>query len=97
MIQHNAIRPFSKKNESANNDGTLDVHSGLILRLFSYWYEMDVVDGEALVQWRDDTSQAYPGKGKALFEVILDSIIALIPLHAFPPWYLLFTIRLITG
>lgn len=47
------------------------------MRLFSYWYEMDVVDGEALVQWRDDTSQAYPGKGKALFEVISDSFIAL--------------------
>jgi translation initiation factor 4G len=42
---------------------------GLVLRLFSYWYEMDVVDGVSLLQWRDDTSQNYPGKGKALFQV----------------------------
>lgn len=43
-----------------------------------------MVDGEALVQWRDDTSQAYPGKGKALFEVISDTFIAGVlpsPLH----------------
>lgn len=44
-----------------------------------------MVDGEALVQWRDDTSQAYPGKGKALFEVILDSTIALIPFFSCIP------------
>lgn len=42
---------------------------GLVLRLFSYWYEMDVVEGEALLQWREDMSQEYPGKGQALFQV----------------------------
>ena len=45
-------------------------YAGLVLRLFSYWYEMDVVEAEALIQWREDTSQFYSGKGKALFQVL---------------------------
>ena len=40
-----------------------------MLRLFSYLYEMDVVETEVLIQWREDTLQIYPGKGKALFQV----------------------------
>ena len=28
-----------------------------------------MVDGEALIQWREDMSQDYPGKGQALFQV----------------------------
>ncbi|XP_064400666.1 eukaryotic translation initiation factor 4 gamma 2-like isoform X1 [Halichondria panicea] len=42
---------------------------GLLLRLFSYLYSMDVVEEEALLKWREDLSQEYPGKGKALFQV----------------------------
>jgi len=42
---------------------------GLLLRLFSYWYEMDVVDEEAFLRWKEDISQEYPGKGDALFQV----------------------------
>lgn len=42
---------------------------GLLLRLFSYWYEMDVVDEEAFLGWKEDISQEYPGKGDALFQV----------------------------
>ena len=40
-----------------------------MLRLFSYWYEMDVVDEEAFLRWKEDISQEYPGKGDALFQV----------------------------
>lgn len=43
--------------------------AGLLLRLFVYWYEMDVIDEEVLLQWREDPSDRYPGKGKALFQV----------------------------
>ena len=42
---------------------------GLLLRLFAYWYEMDVIEEEVLLQWREDPSDRYPGKGKALFQV----------------------------
>ena len=42
---------------------------GLLLRLFSYWYDMDVVEEEAFLQWKEDISQEHPGKGKALFQV----------------------------
>ena len=40
-----------------------------MLRLFSYWYDMDVVEEEVLMKWREDPSDHYPGKGKALFQV----------------------------
>lgn len=43
--------------------------SGLMLRVFSYLYDMDVVEEEAFMKWREDISQQFPGKGKALFQV----------------------------
>ena len=42
---------------------------GLLLRLFSYWYDMDVIEEEAFIKWKEDLSQQYPGKGQALFQV----------------------------
>lgn len=45
--------------------------SGLLLRLFSYWYDMDVIEEEAFLKWKEDLSQQYPGKGQALFQVSL--------------------------
>ena len=47
----------------------LVISLGLLLRLFSYWYDMDVVEEEVLMKWREDPSDHYPGKGKALFQV----------------------------
>ena len=47
----------------------LIITTGLLLRVFSYWYEMDVVDEEAFLRWKEDISQEYPGKGDALFQV----------------------------
>lgn len=41
----------------------------LLLRLFSYWYNMDVIEEEAFIKWKEDLSQPYPGKGQALFQV----------------------------
>lgn len=43
--------------------------SGLMLRMFSYLYDMDVVEEEAFMKWKEDISQQFPGKGKALFQV----------------------------
>ena len=48
--------------------------SGLMLRMFSYLYEMDVVEEEAFMKWKEDISQQYPGKGKALFQVGVEAI-----------------------
>ena len=44
--------------------------SGLLLRLFQYWYDLDVIDEDAFFKWREDISQVYPGKEKALFQVL---------------------------
>ncbi len=59
--------------------------AGLLLRLFSYLYSMDVVEEEALLKWREDLSQEYPGKGKALFQVSLCS--TLYTLHCMVQWF----------
>ena len=42
---------------------------GMLRRLFSYWYDTDVVDEEAFFKWKEDISQEHPGKGEALFQV----------------------------
>lgn len=43
---------------------------GLLLRSFVNFYEMDIVDEHAFLQWKEDVNETYPGKGKALFQVI---------------------------
>jgi len=42
---------------------------GLLLRSFVNFYEMDIVDEHAFLQWKEDVNESYPGKGKALFQV----------------------------
>lgn len=42
---------------------------GLLLRLFVNFYEMDIVDEHAFLQWKEDVNETHPGKGKALFQV----------------------------
>lgn len=42
---------------------------GLLLRSFVNFYEMDIVDEHAFLQWKEDVNDTYPGKGKALFQV----------------------------
>jgi translation initiation factor 4G len=42
---------------------------GLILRLFSNLYDMDVIDEEAYIHWKEEVNELHPGKGKALFQV----------------------------
>jgi len=32
-------------------------------------YELEIVEEEAFLKWREDVTDAYPGKGKALFQV----------------------------
>lgn len=42
---------------------------GMLLRWFAALYELSVIEEEAYVKWREDVTDAYPGKGKALFQV----------------------------
>ena len=46
---------------------------GLLLRSFVNFYEMDIVDEHAFLQWKEDVNETYPGKGKALFQVNINS------------------------
>lgn len=47
--------------------------SGLLLRMFSYLYDMDVIEEESFFKWKEDISQEFPGKGQALFQVKIKS------------------------
>lgn len=42
---------------------------GLLLRWFISLYNLEVIEEEAYHKWRDTVTDAYPGKGKALFQV----------------------------
>lgn len=48
----------------------LDFPKGLLLRSFVNCYEMDILDEHAFLQWKEDVNDQFPGKGKALFQVI---------------------------
>ncbi|XP_060572704.1 eukaryotic translation initiation factor 4 gamma 2-like, partial [Ruditapes philippinarum] len=42
---------------------------GMMLRLFMDLYDMEVVDEEVFLKWKEEVNDEYPGKGKALFQV----------------------------
>lgn len=44
---------------------------GMLLRWFMALYELSIIDEEALMKWKEDVNDAYPGKGQALFQVNL--------------------------
>lgn len=37
--------------------------------MFVLLYDTEVVEEEAFLKWKEDVSEKYPGKGKALFQV----------------------------
>lgn len=41
----------------------------LLLRLFVYSYDLDVIEEDAYYKWKEDINDDIPGKGKALFQV----------------------------
>lgn len=47
----------------------------MLLRFFVHFYDMEIIEEEAFLAWKEDITQEFPGKGKALFQVNL--IIAL--------------------
>eukprot|EP00118_Oscarella_pearsei_P024992 m.307268 g.307268 ORF g.307268 m.307268 type:complete len:641 (+) comp42091_c0_seq1:607-2529(+) len=42
---------------------------GLLLRMFRRLYDLDIVDEESFLAWKEDVQHDYPGKGRALFQV----------------------------
>lgn len=42
---------------------------GLLLRWFTALYELEIIEEDAFLRWKEDISQIYPGKGNALFQV----------------------------
>lgn len=48
---------------------SLDFPKGLLLRWFNLMYELEIVEEEAFLKWREDVTDDYPGKGRALFQV----------------------------
>ena len=42
---------------------------GLLLRMFSNLYDMEVLCEEAFLKWKEEVNDLQPGKGQALFQV----------------------------
>lgn len=42
---------------------------GMLLRWFNLLYDLEIVEEEAFLRWKEDVNDEYPGKGKALFQV----------------------------
>jgi hypothetical protein len=43
----------------------------MLLRWFHNLYDLEVIEEEAFMKWKEDISDDYPGKGNALFQVIV--------------------------
>ena len=41
----------------------------MLLRYFVNFYDMEIIEEEAFLAWKEDIAQEFPGKGKALFQV----------------------------
>ncbi|XP_076851068.1 eukaryotic translation initiation factor 4 gamma 2b [Brachyhypopomus gauderio] len=42
---------------------------GMLLRYFVHFYDMEIIEEDAFLAWKEDITQEFPGKGKALFQV----------------------------
>ncbi len=43
----------------------------MLLRWFVALYEADIIQETVFLKWKEDVNDAYPGKGKALFQASL--------------------------
>jgi len=48
---------------------TLNFPKGMLLRWFLMLYDLEVIEEEVFIKWKEDINDEYPGKGKALFQV----------------------------
>ena len=57
---------------STLNNGVTFCLLGMLLRFFVHFYDMEIIEEEAFLAWKEDITQEFPGKGKALFQVNLE-------------------------
>ena len=62
---------LSATNPSFTISVVVFVDTGMLLRWFIALYDLEVVEEEAFLAWKEDLAQEFPGKGKALFQVCL--------------------------
>ena len=43
--------------------------AGMLLRMFMNLYDLEIIDEDAFLRWKEDLTDVFPGKGKALFQV----------------------------
>lgn len=48
---------------------SIDFPKGVLLRWFREFYELSVIEEDAFLRYKEDVTDMYPGKGKALFQV----------------------------
>ncbi|XP_053684298.1 eukaryotic translation initiation factor 4 gamma 2 [Sabethes cyaneus] len=48
---------------------SIDFPKGILLRWFREFYELSVIEEDAFLRYKEDVTDMYPGKGKALFQV----------------------------
>jgi translation initiation factor 4G len=41
----------------------------MLLKWFVLFYDLEIVDEDAFLKWKEDINDEHPGKGKALFQV----------------------------
>jgi translation initiation factor 4G len=41
----------------------------MLLRWFVMLYDLEIIEEEVFMKWREDINDEFPGKGKALFQV----------------------------
>lgn len=46
-----------------------DYPKGMILRWFTALYDLNVIEEESFLRWKEDLNDEFPGKGQALFQV----------------------------
>ncbi len=44
-------------------------NSGLLLRMFVTLYDLEIIEEDAFISWKEDVNDQHPGKGRALFQV----------------------------
>ena len=42
---------------------------GMMLRMFMYMYDLEVIDEETFLKWKEEVNDEFPGKGQVLFQV----------------------------
>lgn len=55
--------------EQVRRESKVNKFLGMLLRWFTALYELEIVEEDAFLRWKEDITDDYPGKGKALFQV----------------------------